>query len=234
MLHQKWGARLLVNDRNDVAIQYMYLVDSNTVNEATGERYLSKLERGLFPLTADLKLDELKLAEVVSENTIREEIIRVYNDWISTFSEGKGQEINISDIKKTFLPIVERGRKYYLEWLVKNNSSWILPFLPRMIYDFRNFLSRRVSPELFEYYKGIGGNSTEEVLIRKINLFARLYEGEGLTKPEGTIWLDEDQIWECWIAFSGSEEEAERICETMEKVLVPLKKELREELSVNT
>ncbi|MGD9162692.1 MAG: hypothetical protein PVG39_30080 [Desulfobacteraceae bacterium] len=228
------GARLLVNEQNDVAIQYMHLVDSNIVNEETGEKYISKLERGLFPLDDDLELDEIKLAEVISEKAIRIEIIRVYNEWISTVSGAMGQEINISDIKKTFSAIAEKGSKFYQEWLIKNNSSWILPFLPRMIHDFRYGIFERVGDDLYNYYKEIGGNNTEEDLLKKINLFSRIYEGEGLSKPEGTLWNDEDEIWDCWIAFTGSEEEAKIVCRTMEKVLVPLKKELKEELGIDT
>ena len=71
------GARLLINEQNNVAIQYMHLIDSITTVDETGEKYLSKLDRDLFPLDDDLKLDEIKLAETISEKTIREEIIKV-------------------------------------------------------------------------------------------------------------------------------------------------------------
>ncbi len=228
------GARLLVNEQKGVAIQYMYLVDSNIVNEKTGERYLSKVERGLFPLPEDLKLDELKLLEKVTEKTVRGEIIRVYNEWISTFSEEKSNKVNIADIKKELSSIVEKGKKFYQEWLVKNNSPWILPSLPRMMHDFRYGIFKRVGDELYKNYREMGGNNTEEDLMKKINLFSRIYEGEGLIKPEGSLWNDEDEIWDCWIAFSGSEEEAKIICLTMEKVLIPLKEELREEVDIDT
>ena len=226
-------ARLLVNNQDDVSIQYMHLVNVNIINEETGEKYLSKLNRGLFPLNDNLAPDELKLSEVITEKAVKEEIIRVYNEWIATFSGAASHKINISDIKKSFLPAVERGRKTYREWLIKNNSPWILPFIPRMIHDFRYGLLERVGDDLYAYYKEIGGNNTEEDLLKKINLFLRIYEGESLIKPGGTQWVDEDEMWDCWIAFSGSEEEAKIICRTMKSVLVPLKKELSEELGIN-
>ena len=102
-----------------------------------------------------------------------------------------------------------------------------------MIHDFRHGLFERVEDTLYEYYKEIGGNNTEDDLLKNINLFLRIYEGEDLIKPEGSRWADEDEIWDYWIAFSGSEEEAKRICKTMEEILVPLKKEIGEELGIN-
>lgn len=226
------GARLLVNEQTMVAVQYMHLVDSVTIHESTGEKYLARLERGLFPLTDDLKLEKRKLTKIVPEKTVREEIIRVYDEWISSLSGSKGREINLSEVKKSLSPAVERGRKFYQEWLVKNNSPWITPFLPRMIHDFRHGIYERVRDELYNYYREIGGETPEKDLVKKINLFSRLYEGDGLTKPGDALWTDEDEIWDCWVAFSGSETEAKRICDTMETVLIPLKEELRKELGI--
>jgi len=32
----------------------------------------------------------------------------------------------------------------------------------------------------------------------------------------------DDEIWDCWIAYSGSESEAELVCKSMEAVFHPL------------
>ena len=83
--------------------------------------------------------------------------------------------------------------------------------------------------KLYEEYRQGGGEDQENGLIRKITLFARICESEGLLKPTGARWLSEEEVWDCWEAFSGSESEAKRVCTAMEKVLIPLKQELEEE-----
>ncbi len=227
------GARILVNEQNRAAVQYMYLVNKVTVIEETCEKFNSKLERGLVYLSDELELDEQNLKETVLEKKVQDEIIRVYNEWTAAFTDAKSGKINTEEIKTTFSTAFEKGQKSYREWLVRNNSPWILPLIPRMTHDFRYGIYKRAGNELYEYYKDTGGNSTVDDLLKKINLFARIYEGEGLFKPEGSSWASEDEMWDCWIAFSGSEEEAKRICKTMEKTIIPLEKELREELSIN-
>lgn len=76
---------------------------------------------------------------------------------------------------------------------------------------------------------------SKEELIKKIMLFYRIYESdkkEPLRKPDGGIWKDEDEIWECWIGFAGSEQEAKRVCRTMENIFRPLGKERDGRLNV--
>ena len=41
-------------------------------------------------------------------------------------------------------------------------------------------------------------------------------------KPDGNRWQSEDDVWDCWIAYAGSETEARRVCQSMEAVLRPL------------
>jgi hypothetical protein len=88
-----------------------------------------------------------------------------------------------------------------------------------------------VGDTLFKDYLQRGGEETEAELIRKINLFVRLYESDGLVKPNGAAWQSEDELWDCWIAFAGSESEGKRICETIKQVLLPLKEDIESELS---
>jgi hypothetical protein len=97
--------------------------------------------------------------------------------------------------------------------------------MPRLIGDFKNGLYLKVDDQLYHTYKEKGGEDTEDGLIRKMLLFYRIYEtkGEqGLLKPNDQNWYSEDEIWDCWVAFSGSESEAKRVCATMNKVMRPL------------
>lgn len=115
----------------------------------------------------------------------------------------------------------------------RENIGWVKPFIPRMIHDFRYGVYQRAGEEFYTDYRQRGGQETEEGLIKGINIFARIYESEGLLKPNGDRWQSEDELWDCWVAFLGSEPEAERICSTMENVLPPLEKQLREELGMD-
>jgi hypothetical protein len=228
-----FGSRLVVSEKLKVAIQHMRLIDSVSIDESTGERYLAKIERGMIHLSDDFNLDLNELGEHVEDKVMKTEIIRVYDEWFASLSTGvKGQEINPTEVKKFLGAVVDRGRKAYQEWLVRNNMPWIIPFLSRMIYDFRYGVYERVDEILYDCYKETGGEETEDDLIKKINLFMRIYQSEGLIKPNGSQWTSDDELWDCWVAFSGSEPEAKRICKTMEAVLAPLREELKKELGM--
>jgi len=231
MLAKDLGVRILVSEDVKIAIQYMKLIDSVSIDEVTGEKYFFMNKNGLVYLTDDLKLDMSELETAYVDNEIRDEIITVYNEWFSTISKGaKDWETFVPEFKKSLTPVIEKGNKISQDWLIRNNTPWIEPYLPRMIHDFRHGVYERVSHVLYECYKEAGGNDTEGDLIRKINLFMRIYEIEGLTKPNGSSWRSEDEVWDCWVAFAGSQNEAIRICRTMEMVILPLKNAIAREL----
>jgi hypothetical protein len=78
----------------------------------------------------------------------------------------------------------------------------------------------------------MGGTNAEKELIKRIILFQRVYdcdERDLMRKPNGETWKSEDEIWECWTGFAGSEEEAKRVCRTMEAVFRPLVKEMAQQ-----
>jgi len=209
----------------------MRLVDSVSIDEITGEKYFFMNKNGLVYLTDDLKLDLSELGKADFDNEIRYEIIKVYNAWFSTFSNGTtDRETFVPEFKKSLPPIIERGKKSSQDWLIRNNAPWIEPFLPRIIYDFRHGVYERINQILYGSYKEEGGCDTEDDLIKKINLFMMIYESEGLVKPDGASWRNEDELWDSWVAFAGTETAAKRICRTMEMVILPLKEEIRREL----
>jgi len=222
------GARILVSEEFRVAVQYMRLIDSVSIDETTGERYAAMIERGLVPLADNFALDTNELEKIIGDKDIKDEIIKVYNGWLSTVP--KGQEPNTPEMKRSLAPHVERGRNTYHDWLIRNNSPWLIPFLPGMVHEFMHGIYERVTDQLYNFYKQAGGDDPEDDLIKKINMFSRIYQSEGLIKPEGTPWISEDEIWDCWVAFSGSEAEAKRICRTLEAILLPLREELKKEL----
>jgi hypothetical protein len=218
------GARLLASDGMKLAIQYMKLVESASTDEATGEKYFFINKNGLVFLTDDLKLEPADPEKERIDKEIMEEVIKVYNEWLSTLSNrDRNIETFVMEFKKSLVPAIEKGKKIAQDWFIKNNSPWIDPYLPRMMHDFRYGVYECVSDILYESYKGAGGGDTEDDLIKKINLFMKIYESRGLEKPNGGSWRSEDELWDCWTAFAGSEVEAVRICRTMEEILLPLK-----------
>jgi hypothetical protein len=79
----------------------------------------------------------------------------------------------------------------------------------------------------------MGGTGAETELIKRIILFQRVYDcnkQDLMRKPDGGIWKSEDEVWECWIGFAGSEEEAKKVCRTMETVFRPLVNEMAQQI----
>ncbi len=219
-VRKEYGARILVSESLSTSVQYMKLVEKEVVDEK-GQAYSCVNMNGLVRIDEDLRLDEKEVSKL--DDDLKEEVRKVYEEWYKSLPKKK------DEIKLKLRQAVESGKKQYWEYLARRNSSWIEPYLPRMIYDFKNGIYQRIYDMLYEDYKKRGGKESEDELIRRINIFVKLYENEGLTKPDGTEWISEEEIWDCWCAFCGSEEEAERICKTMENVIVPLRKELEEE-----
>ena len=108
---------------------------------------------------------------------------------------------------------------------MRKNSDWVNAVLPQYIQDFRRGLYERVADRLYPAYRQTGGASEEKELIKKIMTLIRLYENNGqdaLSRPDGKRWHNDDEIWECRVAFAGSESEAKCIGRTMQLIFKPL------------
>ena len=95
-----------------------------------------------------------------------------------------------------------------------------------MIQDFENGLYLQMMNRLFDKYRELGGEGSEKELIKKIVLFEQIIDDTlwgKMEKPDGGQWIDEDEIRECWMAFAGSETEAEKVCHTLEAILPEVK-----------
>ncbi len=228
-IRMDFGARIVTDEDLRIAVQYMYLTDGTAEDPVSGKRFFCVNRHGLVSLSKTLNPDKKEMKGETLEKKVAEEIHRVAGEWASSFS-GETVTVDSEEMKRTLRATLERGRGICREWLIRSNQSWIQPVLPRMVQDFKRGLHKRVAGTLFKEYCQRGGEETEGDLIRKINLFARVYEGDGLDKPNGDSWRSEDELWDCWVAFAGSEPEAKRICKTIEQVLLPLKQEIEEEL----
>ena len=226
-VRKDYGARIVAGEDLRVAVQYRVLAEES--GEASGRRYSWVVRHGLVSLTKKLEPNKSELKAKGLEPRVEEEIQRVVNEWTSSFPADalKGE---MEEVKRSLRLAVEKGKELHRGWLVRSNLPWIQPVLFRMIQTVRTGLLPRVGDVLMDDYRRRGGEASEKELIRKINLFARIYESEGLVKPNGVPWLSEDELWDCWVAFSGSESEAKRTCATIESVLLPLRDEIAAEL----
>jgi hypothetical protein len=230
LIRGEYGARILTDEDLRIAVQYMYLTEESIEDRDSGKKFSWVNKHGLVSLTRTLVPKKAELKRIAIESNVEEEIHRVAREWASSFSPGAGKA-DTEEVRRALKAAVERGKDLCRQWLVRSNRLWVDPVLPRMIQSFKRGLHQRVGDTLFKDYLRRGGEETEAELIRKINLFVRLYESDGLAKPNGEAWGSEDELWDCWIAFAGSESEGKRICETIEQVLLPLKEEIESELS---
>jgi hypothetical protein len=230
-IRTEYGARIVTDKNLHPAVQYMYLTDETIEDPMTGKKYSCLNRHGLVLFTDKMKPDFAVLKGKGIEEKVQEEIRRVVEEWQSSFgSKQKGDKPDQEEMRTALKAALERGDRLCQQWLINSNTLWVQPRIPGMIHFFDYGIYQRVAEELYADYCWRGGEETEKELIKKINLFIRLYESDGLIKPNGDLWLSEDELWDCWVAFSGSESEANRICATIEAVLVPLREEIEKEL----
>lgn len=220
-----YGFRLIVNEEFQVKMQYLHLTKRDIVDENTGEKYYYINEEAVVDLKKDLTVNLKNLKADVGDKNIRDEIMKVHQEWYTSYvplnQDGK---IDRSELGKKLTASINEHRKLIRQELVRKNNPWIEAVLPRRIQVFKHGLYLRVADRMYDVYRENGGEDTEKGLIKKIQQFHRIYENDGL-KPNGSRWKD-DEIWECWIAFAGTEAEAKRVCRTMESVFRPLAKEM--------
>jgi hypothetical protein len=170
------GARLVVRENLRIAVQYMNFVEEKIVDESTGALSPFVNRNGLVPLTRDRVLDLNRLEDNRIDDRIRAEIGRSYNEWVDSLARTKKGQIGEEELNRALIAAVERGRRICREWLIKTNMSWIQPFIPRMIHHFRYGIYERLGGEGFAEYTERGGEQPESDVVRKVNLFARIYE----------------------------------------------------------
>lgn len=225
-----YGFRLIVNEEFKVKMQYMHIVKRDTVDENTDEKYYYVNDEIAMDLKKDLTLNLKKLKKNIADKDISDEIIKAHQEWYTSYvplnQDGKADR---SELEKKLTASINERREIIRQELVRKNNPWIEAVLPRRIQVFIRGLYLHVSDRLYDVYRENGGKDTEKGLIKKLQQFHRIYENDGrdeLLKPNGSRWKNDDEIWECWLAFAGTEAEAKRICRTMEAVFRPLAKEM--------
>ena len=213
------GFRLLVNAARHVMMQCAFLV-----TPGGGSTY--QLQEMTVALSNTLDLDEKAFARQVPDAMAAKAIITDFRQWRDGFlgnleDSGTEQEALAAKLGRVYTEC----QSSYCRELARRNSDWVNAALPRLLFDFRRTLLPDLEGRLLPVYQEKDGEDTEDDLVRKIMLFYRVLDNcasGDLVKPNGHRWQDEDEIWDCWVGFAGSEAEAQRICQTLETVLHPM------------
>jgi len=218
------GFRLLVDAAQNVKVQCALFRDGDRANPSSGNDSC-RLQKIVMALSDTLELDEKAFAGQV-EDAAAEVVTAGVRQWRANFfgdTEDGGFDRNAIAAKLS--RAYEECQISYCRNLARHNRDWVQAALPRLLFDFKRTLFRDVRVHLLPAYRENGGEDSEDDLVRKIMLFYRVLdncESGDLLKPNGLCWQDEDEIWDCWIGFAGSEAEAKRICRTLGAVLLPL------------
>lgn len=222
-VHRKSGACIIINDDLQVSIYYKYITEKHQNKNNIAYYYLA--QKGLIRLTEDIKPNAKELS-AITEADAKNEIMKVYEEWHKSYIPIKENgDIDKPELEKKLKLSLDDGKKLFREELKQKNSSWIDPALKVMTWRFMHTLYGLVFDELYPDYRTRGGAENENGLIKKIQMFCRIYENnntDNLIKPDGKRWQNDDEIWDCWVAYSGSESEAKRICQSMEAVFRPI------------
>ena len=221
-----WGFRIIANDQQQALMQVALLIHGPGKDQQTGKAYEWKVDEKRIVLDKKLSPDPKDVAEQLPDADICSALTEQFNEWLDNLDPSKkGATLKAGELKKRLGELIEEARGRKRKELVRKNEHWVLSTIPRWIHDFRFGLYNHVGDNLYEAYCSNGGDDSEKNLIKKIALFNRVLENcneEDLPKPDGNRWENQDEIWQCWIGFAGSENEAHRVCRTMHTVFSDL------------
>lgn len=232
---KEYAYRVITSDDLSVKLQFFCLKEKAVNDPTTGERYSFFVEETLIDLDEELKLKSADSATPVANQSVLDEILAAHDEWSNAYIPLNGKKKTDKEgLKKKLLTSIAECKEVIRKELVRKNSAWVNAAMPRLIQDFLRGLYPWVEDHLYEQYGQMGGTDAEKELIKRIILFQRVYacdKQDLMRKPNGETWKSEDEIWECWTGFAGSEEEAKRVCRTMEAVFRPLVKEMAQQIA---
>ena len=227
---QPWGYRIVAKNVNEVLMQVFGLMHKTVTDPITNQRYDFLVEEALVELDSALNLNATHVTAEIPDFPYADDLSSEHQEWRDAFvpADNKGNVDQTALDSKIEAGIVEAKEKRRQE-LIRKNSPWVKPVLPRMIQDFENGLYLKMTERLFDKYRELGGEGSEQELIKKIVLFEQIIDNApwgNMEKPDGGQWQDDDEIRECWMGFAGSEKEAERICQALDFVLPEVKNQM--------
>jgi hypothetical protein len=223
-----WGFRVLADSDFHARIQFARLIHRPGIDSQYGAPYNWIVEEVLLDLDDQLAPDPETVAQAIPDSEIRLALMDEFNEWHGDFIPMKEGAVDRDELNRKLTNAVEERKERIRKELVRKNQQWVLSHIPRRVQNFRYGLYNHVKDRLYQEYQNNGGEDSEQNLIKKIALFNRVLENcnqEDLKKPDGNAWKSEDEIWQCWIGFAGSEGEAKLVCRTMDAVFRDLQLE---------
>lgn len=220
-----WGYRILADADSNARIQLARLMKRPGKDSQSGKSHDWVVEEVLLELDDLLTPDPEAVARKVADAKVRSALMEEFNAWHDNFIPMNKETVDREELRQKLIGVVKECKDRFRRELVRKNQQWVLSNIPRRVHDFKFGLYNHVKERLYLEYQNNGGEDSEQNLIKKIALFNRVLENcgrENLLKPNGNSWGNEDEIWQCWIGYAGSESEAQRVCRTMDAVFKDL------------
>lgn len=214
------GARILINNNLHIAVEYRFLKHGQTVCNQVFYTYATK--QGILTLDEQLSLNLIAVNEEVTDSGAIQEIKQVYEQWCQDYipTDSRGGH-DIPALQRKLQTSLDETKKKLREELKRKNGIWIASRVPALARYFFRWQEGQIAEDLFDSYNNQKGEDTEIGLINKVAQFYTICdttEPTGLDRTDGASWSNEDEMWECWVGFAGSEEEAGRVIRTMDEV----------------
>lgn len=227
-LTSEWGLRVIASETMQIRLQHLRLIEKTMPDPGGRDPYFYVVQEFLMDLDKHLLPSQEALAANFPDISIREQVLSEFNEWREGYAPmKKDKAVDEKSLIKKIQASIEERKGLIRKELVRKNSDWVNALLPRLIQNLQVGRLGDVQEQLFAEYSRMGGEGRKDQLFRKIMLFNCIYDydttgPDKMRKPNGAFWKDEDEIWDCWVGFAGSEDEAKRVCRTLDMVFRPL------------
>lgn len=222
---KEYGFRLIANAKLEVQVQYFHLRQRDVAHAGSNRRYNHVVDEVLLALNQALELSKRQAKAAIDSSDVREELQKMLAEWRAAFAPLREDgTMDRPELEKKMAAVIAERQEARRNELVRRNGPWVYPRAARIRPDFESALAPSALGELHREYRNRGGEDPPEDLLGKILLFNSVCDTDDkelLLKPDGDNWKSKDEIWECWVGFAGSEDEADRICGAMEAVFIP-------------
>ncbi len=218
-----FGFQVLADQEFSLKLQCAWL-EEKQIRDDAGQTWHFVLETRLLDLGHNLGLDAATLEQKIPHPEYLNRLDQDFSQWKEAYLAKEEK-----DMKKKITASIQDNKKQLWTRLAGMNHDWVMATLPRRIQIFKDHIYHLVKASLFTSYQDLGGKLEERQLIRMIVMFNHIFDNDQtpvFQRITCGAFDPEDQAWECWIGFVGSEDEALRIFKTMDTVLGPVAQEI--------
>ncbi len=218
-----FGLRVLADEHGNTKVQCAWLEKDQTRDD-NGQIWDFGLKIELLDLDDHLELDSARLGEHIPDKAFIDALEQALSQWREAYLPKEGNTF-VQDLKNKIKASVKEQKDRLYSRLSTINHDWVMARLPKRLQVFRTYIYPLVRDTLFRAYQDQGGKFDESRLVRLVVMFDCIFEHEQtdlFARIEHAGLDKENQAWDCWAGFVGSEDEAQRIHGVMEAVFRPL------------